>query len=367
MCSKIQGSNVSKLVGYTYPKLHKGKEWYVDFYALDPATDTMRRKKYSISTEFRVAERNRRATEIINVVSSKLMKGWNPWVQTDNSRAYVLFEDCLERYLDYVDRMDRKKTRQSYHSRVNVLKEYIATRTTPFKYAYQFDESFCNDFIDWIFLDRESSPRTRNNYRGWLYGFSEFMVARKYIANNPVEKIKVMPENGEKFRKDLTPEMLKTMTKYLTEHDKSFLLACLMQYYTLIRPGELSNLKIGDISLKNQTIFVSKTFSKNHRDADVGLNKIIIKLMLDLDIFKSTSDCYIFSHDFKPGKEHVGSDQFNKRWKTMRNALKWSDCYQFYSLKDSGIRDLANSEGVVVARDQARHRDICKRLHNCVL
>ena len=111
----------------------------------------MRRKKYSISTEFRVAERNRRATEIINVVSSKLMKGWNPWVQTNNSRAYVLFEDCLERYLDYVDRMDRKKTRQSYHSRVNVLKEYIATRTTPFKYAYQFDESFCNDFIDWIF------------------------------------------------------------------------------------------------------------------------------------------------------------------------------------------------------------------------
>jgi len=79
------------------------------------------------------------------------MKGWNPWVQTNNSRAYVLFEDCLERYLDYVDRMDRKKTRQSYHSRVNVLKEYIATRTTPFKYAYQFDESFCNDFIDWIF------------------------------------------------------------------------------------------------------------------------------------------------------------------------------------------------------------------------
>lgn len=52
MCSKIQGSNVSKLVGYTYPKLHKGKEWYVDFYALDPATNTMRRKKYSIKSNY---------------------------------------------------------------------------------------------------------------------------------------------------------------------------------------------------------------------------------------------------------------------------------------------------------------------------
>ncbi len=42
----------------------------------------------------------------------------------------------------------------------------------------------------------------------------------------------------------------------------------------------------------------------------------------------------------------------------MRNALGWKDCYQFYSLKDSGIRDLANSQGVVVARDQARHSDV---------
>lgn len=42
----------------------------------------------------------------------------------------------------------------------------------------------------------------------------------------------------------------------------------------------------------------------------------------------------------------------------MRTALGWADCYQFYSLKDTGIRDLANSEGVVVARDQARHSDI---------
>lgn len=30
----------------------------------------------------------------------------------------------------------------------------------------------------------------------------------------------------------------------------------------------------------------------------------------------------------------------------------------FYSLKDSGIRDLANAAGIVVARDQARHADI---------
>lgn len=357
MCANFLSGNVSELVGYTYPKLHKGKDWYVDFYARDPVTNKMRRKKYWIASELRISEKVRRATEIINVISKQLMEGWNPWASADTSRGYVLFDNCLERYLEHVDRMDRKKTRQSYHSRVNILREFIGSQTTPIKYAYQFDVAFCTDFIDWIFLDRESSPRTRNNYRGWLFGLAAFLVERKHINTNPVERIKVMPEH-EKFRKDLTPEMLKQMSSYLSKKDKPFYLACLMQYYTLIRPGELSHLKIGDISLKKQTIFVSHEFSKNHKDAEVGLNKIIIKLMLDLDVFKHPDTYYLFGSGFMPSDERIGSDQFNKRWKTMRKALKWSDCYQFYSLKDSGIRDLANAKGVVVARDQARHSDI---------
>ena len=237
------------------------------------------------------------------------------------------------------------------------MKEYIDSLVVPIKYAYQFDTSFCNDFIDYVYLDRESSPRTRNNYRGWLYGFAEFMVARNYISSNPVEHIKIIPEY-DKYRKDLSEDMLQRMTTYLLEKDKPFYLACMMQYYTLIRPGELSRLKIKDISLKKQSVFVSKDFSKNHKDAEVGLNATIIHLMLDLQVLNNPGDYYLFGKGFLPNAERTGADQFNKRWKKMREALGWNDCYQFYSLKDTGIRDLANAQGVVVARDQARHRDI---------
>lgn len=285
MCSKFCNGNSSNIVGYTPPTLHKGVRWFVDFTSLDPARGLMRRKRYYIKDSLSVSEKKRRASEIMDVLTKQLAQGWNPWVTDDESRGFVYFDNCLERYLDYVDRMDRKKTRQSYRSRVNILREFITSQVNPIKYAYQFDIGFCNDFIDWIYLDRESSPRTRNNYRGWLYGLAEFLIARKHINTNPVEHIKVMPEH-EKYRKDLTPEMLNQMSNYLCRNDKSFFLACLMQYYTLIRPGELSHLKIGDISLKKQTVFVSHEFSKNHKDAEVGLNKIIIKLMLDLEVFK---------------------------------------------------------------------------------
>lgn len=357
MCSNFRTGNVSSLIGYTSPTLHKGVRWFVDFFALDPASNDMRRKRYYIGNNLTIAEKKRRASEIIQVLTVQLSQGWNPWVTADNARGFVAFDECLKRYLEYVERMDRKKTRDSYRSRTNILKEYLKTMPTPINYVYQFDTSFCNGFLDWIYLDRESSPRTRNNYRGWLYSFAEFLIARKHIKDNPVEPIKVMPEH-EKFRKDLSPKMLQQMSSYLEKEDKYFYLACLMQYYTLIRPGELSHLKIGDISIKNQTVFVSKEFSKNHKDAEVGLNKAIIKLMLDLNTFASPNTHYLFGEGFKPNASRCSADQFNRRWKKMREALHWDEHYQFYSLKDSGIRDLANSQGVVIARDQARHSDI---------
>lgn len=187
MCSNFRNGTVSKLVGYTYPTLHKGARWFVDFFAVDSVRNEMHRKRYYIGENLTKSEKRRRGAEIIEVVTKQLMQGWNPWVSADESRGFTLFDDCVKRYLEYVERMDRKKTRDSYRSRVNVLKEYISSTVIPIKYVYQFDSVFCNDFIDWIFLDRESSPRTRNNYRGWLYGFSEFLLSRKYIKSNPVE------------------------------------------------------------------------------------------------------------------------------------------------------------------------------------
>ena len=357
MYSRFRNGNCSNIVGYTPPTLHKGVRWFVDFTAWDPARDAMRRKRCYIKESLSVPAKKQRASEIIAALTKLLSQGWNPWVTNDESRGFVLFDNCLEHFSEYVERMDRKKTRQDYSSRISVLREFIAQQTNPSKCAYQFAVTCCTDFIDWRYLDRESSARTRNNYRVWLYGLAEFLIARKHIMTNPVENIKVLPEH-EKFRKDLSPLMLKQMAVHLNKVDKPFFLACMMQYYTLIRPGEMSNLKIGDISIKDQSIFVSKEISKNRKDAAVGLNAMIIKLMLDLGTFNYPNNYYLFGPKFMPSEEKFSSQQFNNRWRTMRKALKWDKCYQFYSLKDSGIRDLANAHGVVVARDQARHSDI---------
>lgn len=197
---------------------------------------------------------------MMQAIMKQLRGGWNPWVNSDESRGYTLFEDCLENYLRYVSKMDRKKTINSYTSRVNILRTYIKTQLIPIKYVYQFDEIFVNDFLDWILLDRDSSPTTRNNYHGWCSGLAEYLISRKYIKTNPVEKIKLLKEDA-KIRKDLSPTQLKQMVSYLKKEDPHFLLACYMEYFTFTRPTELTYLKVGDISIENQSIFVSGEFS----------------------------------------------------------------------------------------------------------
>jgi hypothetical protein len=51
-------NTASELLGFTYPKLHDGKSWYVDFYAVDPSTGEMRRKKYKLDGLKKVSEKN---------------------------------------------------------------------------------------------------------------------------------------------------------------------------------------------------------------------------------------------------------------------------------------------------------------------
>ena len=343
-------------VGFTYPKAHYGKKIYVDFYVFDPATEQMRRFKKHFDSIHNKKERETAISFYKYKISEKLRQGWNPTIECEN-KGLELLETVFKKYENTLSSNLRRKTIFSYKSRLNILKEYISHQQYPQKYVYQLTSEFFVEFLDWLLCDREVSPRTRNNYKGWCASFCEWLTARGYIDKNPVTGISKIREDS-KNRRALTPPELKKVFTYLKGTDKWFLLATLFEYYTFIRPTELSHLKIGDISIKNECVYISEKFSKNRCDGSVSLNRTLIMMMVDMGVFKYPSEFYLFGRNFKPAETRNGPDQFNKRWKKMRTKLNLDDRCQFYSLKDSGLRDLANAKGIIVARDQARHTDV---------
>ncbi len=351
-----------EIVGFTLPVLHtRGGYWYVDFKALDPASGTMRRKKYMLNRYKTNKEKRAMASLLIHNITAKLAAGWNPWVNTDQPRHFTELPTIISRYRDYIKVMTDKKSMKEktsidYLSRIRMLETFIS-ECKSIKYAYQIDRSFAIDFLDHLMYDRDVSATTRNNYRAWLVSFGTWLMDRKYISENPAIDIKNIAQE-EKFRDPLTEVALKKMKGYLSEHNKHFLLACLFEYYTFIRPNELTQIKISDVSIANQTVFVSSAISKNRKDGLVALNDEILRLMIELKIFEHPGHCYIFGKGLKPGEERAPYNQLRVEWGKMRDAIGFPKKYQFYSLKDTGIRDLANAEGIVVAKDQARHSDI---------
>lgn len=67
-----KGSPLAAIVSYTLPKLHTGKNWYVDFTCYDPAEQKMKRKKYMLDGIVKVTDRRKMAADIIATVSQRL-------------------------------------------------------------------------------------------------------------------------------------------------------------------------------------------------------------------------------------------------------------------------------------------------------
>lgn len=355
--------SASKTLGYTLPKLHTGKEWYIDFRCFCPTDGTMKRKKYHFRCYKKLTEKRAYANKLIKRITEKLEKGWNVWAEHSNAKEYTHFYDVFDIYIKTITREKesgilRLKTFQSHLSMIKVFQEWVEKHNEPLIYIYQFNKEIALEFLDYIFIEKRRTARTRNNYKTFLYGFSEWLIEKNYLEENPVIDIKKMREE-QKNRNAFTPQQMQKLKKHLTETKQNyFLFACMMEYYTFIRPRELTFLKIGDIKLKEQKIIVHASFAKNKRDEAVAINERLVKMILDLKILEKPSNWFLFGKKFAPAPEQAPDRIFRDKFARIRKKLKWGKDLQFYSLKDSGLRDLANSVGIVIARDQARHTDI---------
>lgn len=354
---------LKEVTEWTYPVLHRGRQWYVDFQAYDPSRGVMRRKKFQLDRYKTRKAKVAMGMELIAALVQKLKAGWNPWVNAGQTRQFTPWERVMERYRQYLETAEAKgqlkaKTAYDYRSRLRSLEQYQEETGNVIGQVSQFSHSWAVDYLDYLIYDKDVSARTRNNHRTWLSALGAWLVERRFLTVNPIEDIRMLREE-EKHRDPLSHRQLKQLKEYLGRENPRFLLCCMMVYYANIRPEELRNIRLGDISIERQTVTVRAEISKNRKTQTVGLHDEVVRLMVSLGTFeRAASQDYLFGDDLRPGRQQAYINRFRLEWKKVRQALHWDDRFQFYSLKDSGIRDGINAMGLVTARDQARHSDV---------
>lgn len=356
---------LKEIQSYTLPVYHSTRcGSYIDFYAFDPSTGKMRRKMIKLNF---IHKKNRRkyANDYIKRICHYLSNGWNPFVSNVDSRALFPFDEVCDSYLDYLTKMARdgsyrEETFKSYSSYMKNLREFNKAQGYPVCRINQFDKLFCVSLLDEVYIHRNNSAYTRDNYLQFLHVFGEWLTVRDYLRENPAKDIKPFGSLMKtKIRTVIPKNYLSRINDYLNENNKYYLLSCYLLYYCFIRPNELSQLKLEYFKLQKQTIVLPPDATKNRKGGVVTLPKKVLFLMLDLGVFDYPGSYYLFGKDFKPSENPVSSKIFRDYWTNhVRKDLKLPKSYKFYSLKDSGITNMLGKESTLSVRDQARHSSI---------
>lgn len=179
---------------------------------------------------------------------SETLKGNSP-------RSIEWFKRALKRYLDY--------------NKISSVEEVTQ-----------------QDIEDWLLYGRTKykwSSKTIRNYIQSLSSFFDWCIKKEYLKTNPTKKIprpklpKQIPQHLPKEQAELLLHWTRSIS-YTYEFEKFRSPAIIATFiFTGIRVEELRSLKVNDVDLEHQTLFVKN--GKGAKDRIVPLNTAIIEIL----------------------------------------------------------------------------------------
>ncbi|SOU87829.1 tyrosine-type recombinase/integrase [Tenacibaculum dicentrarchi] len=373
--SKLQNSNsLLPFIDYIPAELKENKVWEIVYHALDPyeTKEHKRLKRKRHRVRYFKCKKTRRiyAQSIIIKLNKQLMRGWTPFNRVNNSpkqeqkllKKVKLF-DVFDNYLHQINQQTAKKslrpdTLRAYTSYIKNLKAFLIEKKQANCEVSHFNEKFCRDFLDMIFYERKNSARTHNNYLGFLSLFNKWLIKRDYLKSDftsYIDKIKI----SEKTRTIIPLKDRTAIFNHLEKDNKHYFALCYTAFYCLIRRTELSKLKVSDVILKNAVINIPANVSKNRKSQVVTIPNQLIHVLVD-HLQNAKNDDFLFSDDnFKAGEKQLEPKKISDTWTKYKKHLKFSNSYQWYSLKDTGITNYLHlGIPTIDVRNQARHYSI---------
>ncbi|MCG8831413.1 tyrosine-type recombinase/integrase, partial [Tenacibaculum finnmarkense] len=286
----------------------------------------------------------------------------SPIQEQEPPKKVKLFE-VFDNYLHQIEQQTKKDslrpdTLRAYTSYIKNLKVYLIAKKQENAAVSYFNEKFCRDFLDMIFYERKNSARTHNNYLGFISLFNRWLIKRDYLKvdfTGNIDNIKV----SEKRRTIIPLKERTEIFNHLEKDNKHYFALCYTAFYCLIRRTELSKLKVADVILKNGIISIPADVSKNRKSQVVTIPNQLIHVLIE-HLKYAKNDDFLFSDDnFKPGETQLEPKKISDTWSKYKKQLKFSNSYQWYSLKDTGITNYLHlGVPTIDVRNQARHYSI---------
>lgn len=321
------------------------QDWYIEFYAFDPATEKIQRfrqrvnylrKRYKTLNEFR-----QYATVVCCKINEQLVDGWTPFKDQTHVRQMTLLVDVVPKFVADAEKNLRPATVRCYRSITKYLMDFVQERC-PHIPAAQFGKVQAVDFMEWQEQRRELRSRSYNNIVKGASVLFGWLVDKMYCTENPFLSVK-RKRVDVKTRTVIPEEARKQIEAYWLVHNPRYLLVCLLVYNALIRPKEICMLRVEDVFLDERYILVRSEVAKTHYERRAALSDRLIEILQAMDLASYRPTDYLVGVGYKVGPKMMLDSRLRKDWSVMRRELGLPTEYQLYSLRDSGITGLLDA------------------------
>ena len=354
-----QKFTLNDVVEFIPASLHEKKDWLIEFYAKDPESGSLRRKRIRVRKLKSVSERRVFAKKMIYDINRKLNEGWSPFIESDSARKYAEIDGVLSSFLK--DKRDlRHDTLRTYKSEIKFLRKFINEKYDPGMNVLSFDQYKAMEYMEYVWTTRQIGSVRYNNILAVCRVMFNWMIEKKYLKENPFTSIGKKKQGAKTRVMDIEKADRKKIREYLSKTNRPYYGIMMFAFHSLLRPKEISYIKIGDIDLKKQVVIVRGSVAKNHHTRYAPIPDVMIDLIKELikEVYVPRKNWYLFSDSsFRPGPKRRDSREIARYWSDLRSTLRLKKEIQFYSLRDSGIiqmiRDGRSPKQVMEAADHS--------------
>jgi integrase len=302
------------------------------------------------------------ARKLVVEINNKLHSGWNPFLEQEAPKAYTKLIDALNIFLkNKMKEFTSKDSIRTYKSHVEIMQHYINNVIKePDILVLSFDSRYVNNYMNYLYNDRNLGNRSFNNSKRFAIAAWNWFIENLYCKTNPFLIVKNKLVTG-KTRQIIDVDTRTRIKDYCLDNNKNEFLAIIMLcFHGLLRPKEICELKPDNFRIKDRIIVLTPEMTKDKDKRIVSISNDLMNYLKCLDIENIDKDSYIYSMDsFKPGRRQNNTRYVGKEWDKIRKELKFSDTYQFYSLKDSGIvQMLLDGIPPIEVKNQAGHSSL---------
>lgn len=344
------------------------KEWFFYFHLPDEDGVPQRHKERFNINRIKgrtpadtLKKRYAYAEEVIAQVDKWLADGARG--ELDPNEVKYNVREAMEMVAKFKNKQtDKKRSRETYKSIVNLFVEWCQTKNLSLLPVYEFNQFHFQDYIDYLLQDRNLARRTVNNNAAYLINFFNVMIKRKWIKENPGAEYEKMPIT--KYTKNIpfTTAELKTIMEQLPQkHPRLFLLMSFI-WYAYPRRSEIAEIKRGEIDFEHKILHLHGSITKNRNSNTVTLVDEFIEILKEFGVDKLSDNEYVFSQrvTLEPGFKPIEPNRISECWKDIVKDKIGIQKDLYASKHTSGMLFVLNGGSKEALQYQMRHSSIAE-------